>query len=164
MTSGISTWVAKWAKPGWSNGFWVWTQCVYLKVSVANFLLFIGQTKCYSTDTAKKCGIQRNPRLAPVVNDGSVKWHKEKSRGPSRKGLASCFGLTLWERKGLLKKYLAVLNCSKSHSGKLKGKKSRAGIILPLYAIGSTHQLPLGRGPLLVLITDSLYTETMNLP
>ena len=53
---------------------------MYLKVSVANFFLFIGQKKCYSTDTAKKCGIQRNPRLAPVVNDGSVKWHKENTR------------------------------------------------------------------------------------
>ena len=87
-------WVAKSVKPGRSNGFWVWIQCVYLKVSIANFLLFIGQTKCESTDTAKKCGIQRNPRLAPVVNDGSVKWHKESTRAEDLLGRAQL--LTAW--------------------------------------------------------------------
>lgn len=167
MTSGLSTWVAESVKPGRSNGFWVWTQYVYLEVSIANFLLFIGQTKCKSTDTAQKCGIQRNPRLAPEVNHGSVKWHRENPRAEGLHGRAQLLAARAshcGKEKDCWRNILLFLIALRAVQANLMERNLGQKSFYPCIAVGSTRQLPLGRGPLLVLITDSLYTETMNLP
>lgn len=121
-------------KLGQNNGFGVWTQCIYLKVSTGHSFLYIDQVKCNLPDAAK-CGIQRSHRLKPVLY-GLVKWH-QASIGPPRKGPASyCLSLTLWEREGLWK-CLAVLNCSeiKSSSDKFKGMKLKGTLATIILAI-----------------------------